>query len=482
MTNTPQSDHPGREPESRRAGSVLRVALVLVALLAVILITRPPSAPAGVERRPVAGGPVLLHDGLSLRKVTETGPGNVKLSLNPMDGQLYFLNPGAGIYRVAPTGPTEPVQVVSPEAFQGNWPAGMTIGPDGAVYVVLNGQVGSNQTHAVILRGEGLAAGNVTWHTLASTQPYPLSATPFDHMFNGITVSPDGQSVIVNSGSRTDHGEVEDNHGAFPNTRDVALTAKIYQLPANAGDMVLPNNLDALNAMGVIYASGTRNSFDPEFAPNGDLFAGDNGPDADFPDELNWLRPGLHYGFPWRFGNQDNPQRFANYDPANDHRLSMDFTAVQIGAYHNDPEYPPPPGPFTDPVTNLGPAAMQYRAADGTQHDAAQEGIPLYTFTPHRSPLGLVFTTDSRMPPDLAGDDRTLSAFILSWGAAGGTLTDKGQDLLHLSLTQRGDAYFATTTQIAREFQNPIDAVMIGNRLYVLEFGGAGAIWELTFN
>ncbi len=480
MTNVPQSDYPVRGPEPN--GSRWRVLAVLVVLLVVALVTQPPRAPAGVERRPIADGPVILHRGISLRKLVNVGPGSIKLALNPLDGQLYFLNPGAGIFRVQPTGPAEAVQLVSTGAFQGNSPTGMTIGPDGALYVVLNAAVGSNQTQAIILRGVNWASGKIDWHTLASTEPYPLSNTPFDHQFNGITVSPDNRWVIVNSGSRTDHGEVESNNGSFADTREVPLTAKIFRLPAYAVDLVLPNDAGALAAMGVIYASGTRNSYDPQFAPNGDLFAGDNGPDADYPDELNWLREGRHYGFPWRFGDQDNPQRFPGYNAAADKRLQPDFTAVQIGAYHNDPDYPPPPGPFTDPAANLGPAAAQYRADDGSQHDAAAEGRPLLTFTPHRSPLGLVFTTDTRMPPDLAGDDRTLSAFILSWGAAGGTLTDKGQDLLHLSLTRRGDAYFASTTQIAREFKNPIDAVMIENRLYVLEFSGDAAIWELTFD
>src|SRR5258706_162036 len=72
-------------------------------------------------------------------------------------------------------------------------------------------------------------------------------------------------------------------------------------------------------------------------------------------------------------------------------------------------------------------------------------------------------------------------AFILSWGAAGGTLSYKGQDLLYLQLTKKGDNYEAITTEIARGFKNPIDAVLIENRLYVLEYGGNGAIWELTF-
>ncbi len=216
------------------------------------------------------------------------------------------------------------------------------------------------------------------------------------------------------------------------------------------------------------------------FAPNGDLLAGDNGPDADLPDELNWLREGKHYGFPWRFGDQDNPQQFPDYTSIGDKRLSPDFTAVQIGAYRRDPDFPKSPGGFTSPVANLGPDAVKYRAEDGSEHDAAKEKMPLYTFTPHRSPLGLVFSTSTKMPADFRGDENTFGAFILSWGAAGGTLTDRGQDLLYLKLTKKGDNYETTATQIPREFKNPIDSVLIDNQLYVLDFG-TGIIWELTF-
>jgi len=230
----------------------------------------------------------------------------------------------------------------------------------------------------------------------------------------------------------------------------------------------------------LIFAWGTRNSYDPTFAPNGDLFAGDNSPDADYPDELNWLREGLHYGFPWRFGDHDNPQQFPDYDSKKDLHLQPDFVAVNTGTYRNDPTFPKAPGPFTDPVINLGPAAAQYRGDDGQQHDAYAENIPLHTFTPHRSPLGLVFATDDSLPANFRGDNDSLSAFILSWGAAGGTLSDKGQDLLHLRLTKHGDNYESVTTPIARGFKNPIDAVLVGNQLYVLEWS-EGAIWELTF-
>jgi glucose/arabinose dehydrogenase len=285
----------------------------------------------------------------------------------------------------------------------------------------------------------------------------------------------------LNSGSRTVHGEVEDNGGEFPDTREVDLTARIFGIPTDAKGLLIPNDENAHIDQGILFAAGTRNAYDLAFGPNGDLFAADNGPDANFPDELNWIREGEHYGFPWRFGSQDNPQQFADYDGNYDRRLSQDLVAVQLGTYRNDPDFPPAPASFNDPIVNLGPAAAQYRGNDSGQYDAALEDKPLHTFTAHRSPRGLVFSTDENLPADLRGNDESLSAFVLSWGAACVTSSDRGQDLLRLKLTQRGDNYKSVTTQIARDFKNPIDAVMIENKLYVLEYGADGAIWELTF-
>jgi len=124
---------------------------------------------------------------------------------------------------------------------------------------------------------------------------------------------------------------------------------------------------------------------------------------------------------------------------------------------------------------------MIYRGDDGQEYDAGKQGQTLSTFTPHISPLGLVFSTEPELPAQWRSEGDTFSAFLLSWGAAGGTLSYQGQDLLHLQLTKTGDNYEVRTTEIARGFLNPIDAVLIENRLYVLEYGGNGAIWELTF-
>jgi len=477
----------GQQPNQKTLG-IKRVGLcALLILLSVTACQSAPATipssptPAAVETQPILNGPVSLGKGISLRKVMEVGPNNIRLVRNPVNGDVYVLDSAGSISRISNiSAAASREEVASLMEIKGT-PTGIAFGPDGTLYAVVNTTVDQNKNQVVVRKGVPNDKGRFTWETLASSEPYPLSNTYFDHLYNGIVVSPDGKWIYINGGSRTDHGEVEDNGGAFPDTRDVALTSKILRLPTNASELVLPNDVAALMAQGLIFARGTRNAYDMAFAPNGDLFAVDNGPDADYPDELNWIREGLHYGFPWRFGTQDNPQRLPDYDPSKDPRLQSGFWAVDHGFYHNDPSFPPPPTTFTDPIVNFGPDAIKYRGDDGKEYDAAAEGKSLSTFTPHISPLGLVFATDPELPAQWHGKGDSFGAFILSWGAAGGTLSYKGQDLLYLQLTKKGDNYEAITTEVARGFKNPIDAVLIENRLYVLEYGGNGAIWELTF-
>jgi hypothetical protein len=426
----------------------------------------------------VEGGPTLLRPDIALRRVAPAGDGSIRLAQSPADGAIYVLHIGKGLLRLdGATGALTLVATITELAEEGAQPTGMAFGPDGALYMVAN-KVDGTHTHALITRGtpEGRA---FTWTRLATTEPYPLSATPFDHLFNGVVVSPDGRSVFVNSGSRTDHGEIETNSGVFPDTREVPLTSAIFRLPADAVDLHIPADAAALAPY--LFADGTRNAYDLAFAPDGRLFAVDNGPDADYPDELNWVQEGRHYGFPWRFGDQDNAQRDPAYDPLGDPMLPAGYAAVQLGLYANDPSFPAPPGLFTDPIASSGPAATVYRAPDGSEGDAAAVGQALRTFTAHRSPLGLVFAQGDAFPPDLRPHGGVLSAFVLSWGTMGGTLSDRGEDLLHLALTPTGDGYTAVVTQVARDFKRPIDALLDGERLYVLEFNPGGAIWELDF-
>ena len=62
---------------------------------------------------------------------------------------------------------------------------------------------------------------------------------------NAIVLSPDEQMLYVNSGSRTDHGEVQNGNGQFPDAREVPLTSMIIRVPADSKNLSLPNNADA---------------------------------------------------------------------------------------------------------------------------------------------------------------------------------------------------------------------------------------------
>jgi hypothetical protein len=61
--------------------------------------------------------------------------------------------------------------------------------------------------------------------------------------------------------------------------------------------------------------------------------------------------------------------------------------------------------------------------------------------------------------------------------------TSEGRDLLHLDLTyhQETDNYSVKTTRIVEGFNGPTDAMLIGNIVYVIEYGGkSGNIWKIT--
>jgi glucose/arabinose dehydrogenase len=426
-----------------------------------------------------AEAPVVLRSDLAIRKVLDTGGQGVRLAVDPMTHTLYDLDGQGNVSRVdlPPTGAaTRTVVYQALEVGTAERTQGLAFGPDGTLYVVSNRTLGP-MTQALIRKGVRQASGVRAWSTLASTVPYPKSQTAFDHSFNAIVVSPDGRYVYVNSGSRTDHGEIQAQGGRFPHLREVPLTATIFRLPADGAEIVLPNDATELQAKGYRFAAGLRNAFTLAFAPDGELFAGDNGPEADYPEELNWVRAGHHYGFPWRFGRDDNPQQFPQYDPTADRRLPPGVAASSL--YTQDASFPAPPAAFTDPVANQGPAADQSITVDGRRQQASVAGTPLYTFTPHRVPVGLTFDTARGLPPPYRG-----AGFLLSWGnpaARNPTFTDAGQDLLHLQLTTDGSTYHLRATPLVHGLQHPIDSALLGRTLYILEWGGVGTLWALIF-
>ena len=399
------------------------------------------------------------------------------LGRDPTTNTRYALKPNGDITLV----PSGTVYTAADHGF--SRASALFIAEDGTFYVLKRIDL-SSYNIATITKGEvDPSSGERTWFTLAETEPYERCDCIFNHEVNGLVVSPDNHSLFINSGSRTDHGEIQDGNRQFPDLRETALTAIVLRVPTDARDLVLPNDRDALRAEGFLYAEGLRNAYDLAFAPNGDLFATENGPDRDMAEELNWLREGHHYGFPWRMGLEDTPQQFSDYDPASDFLLPARFTAVREGYYHNDPTYPPPPYDFTEPVINLGPDADAYRdPTDGQLKDASEEGVRFGTFTAHRSPLGLVFDADNALAEPFQSD-----GFVLSWTEGdpdgddvAGPFNDPSEDLLHLDLAKVGDNYEARVTRIVGGFSNPIDAEIIGNRIYVIEWGGGRGLWEIV--
>lgn len=429
--------------------------------------------------------PRLLDPQLQIRRVLSLPRNTIAIARNPADGRLWLANANGDLGWVDPDALSPALEVVYRSAdHQVTRVAAFAIGPDGTFYLTENRPKG-RYTIAVLIKGvsEGDAGGR-RWAALARTEPYPLCGNNFDHQANGIAVSPDNRYVFLNSGSRTDHGEVQSNQGAFPGLREVPLTSAIFRLPANGEELVLPAGENALTASGYLFADGLRNAYDLAFDAEDRLFATENGPDRDMDDELNWIREGHHYGFPWRMGAEDNPQQFPSYAPATDRLLPASFVAVTRGTYANDPTFPPPAGPFTDPVRNLGPDADSFRdPADGRVKDASELGLARSTFTSHRSPLGLVFDATRRLGPPYTG-----GALVMGWTegdpigqSRAGPFRDPGQDLLFVDLHPRGEGFDARVVRIADRFANPVDAALQGNRLFVVEFGGGRGLWEVTF-
>ena len=382
------------------------------------------------------------------------------------DGSMYI------VLNVDATNASGTEQIASSSDHGFNDTQGFAIGPDGTFYIGAITREGGRVNN--IARGvRDPDSDAITWSLIARTDP--IAPGTKNHPHPNIAVSPDGEFVFLSSGSRTDHGELAGQD------REQPLSGAILRVPADGQDILIPGGRDELDASGYLFADGFRNAFDINFAGNGDMFACDNGPDSDLPEGIMWVRQGHHFGFPWRMGGTDNPQTFPDYDPAVDNYILFTPSGARSdGLFHNDPDYPPTPMAFTDPIINFGPDADRYRDPEtGEVRDASNEGGFVKTLTPHSSPLGLVFDTENALAPEFRGD-----GFVLRTGGDCCNLinsfNDPDEDLLHLDLEKVGDEYQARMTRIVEGFRGPIDAEIIGNKIYVIEWSGSRGLWEIT--
>lgn len=430
--------------------------------------------------------PSSLRSDISISPILDIRRGCVRIAKDPISKNLYYANVDGSIYEVYNANGSYTSSLVYQASDYGiNFVQGMVFHND-ALFILGNNRIEDYKYVGKVVKGLRSANGKRIWTTVVTTEAYGLTNTTFDHGYSGITVSPDGRHLYISSGSRTDHGEEQSNHGRSPGLREEPLTSAIFKIPLNSKDLILENNEDSLKTKGYLYADGTRNVFDLAFAPNGHLFGCENGGDRDDPDELNWLREGKHYGFPWIVGGNINPMQFAGYDFKKDKLLNPGFGAVRNGYFYDDPAFPKRPNiEFIPAIRNLGPDADKFRdSISGKIKDASDLGINFRTFTSHRSPLGIVFDQDQVLKKEFRGD-----GFLLGWTAGSvkdegmGPFEDAGQDLLHIKLLYDSiaDNYNIETRKIVGNFNNPVDCEIDGNIIYVLEHGGySPKIWKVV--
>lgn len=435
--------------------------------------------------------PTALHSNIKVEHVMEVGSKAVRLLENPVTGNLWYTTFDGDVFEIKDIDSKSPVaeKVFSAEDH------GITR-LQGAAFLnntlFLSGNISVNDmkgTKGRMVRFNLMPSGKHKMTEVFNTVEYGTNKTTFDHGWNALEVSPDEKFIYVNTGARTDHGEVQDNDGEYPNARDNALTAKIFKFPVDAKNLLLPNDEAKLKADGYIYAEGIRNAYDMAFDPEGNLFAVSNSGDYDHPEDMFWIRENHHYGFPWIMGGVENPQQYPDWEPnpETDPFMSPFAHAWMVKYFRNDPDFPKRPEgvKFTAGVQNVGPDANEYRGpATGKAFDGDMTGVAVSTFTPHSSPLGLFFDTDKILSEEFKGD-----GFVIRYGGGPKSslskpFTTQGKDLLHLDLTysEGADNYTVKTTSIVEGFTSPTDAVLVNNKVYIIEYGGrtGGNIWKIT--
>ena len=407
--------------------------------------------------------------GITVKQIGTVGHNAVRIRRDPASGRLYVLQNTGLVQRVDldSTDAATLTTVYQTKDHGLNAPLGMAFGQDGTMYLVGNDSTGPIGT-ATIVKGVPDTPGSEirTWSVIAQTVPYQYGNI-YNHRMSGIVVNPAGDSIYVNSGAATDHGEM---HGGY---REVGLTSIILKLPTHGNPILLQDDRGWLRSNGYLFAEGIRNSFDFAYSGSGDLIDVQNSGDRDDPEEMNWLREGHHYGFPWRISTDNTPQQFVPYNPHADPLLSPNAWGGGnlYVTFSNDTSYPPRPDSvtFTDPIPSVGPDADHFRdTVTGAVKDASALGATIQTLTPHRSPDGIVFDKDSLLSGEFKGGAFVISVSNSSLVTA---LGDTSDDLLLVNLTKQDGDYSARVTRLVSGFNSPLGIEIVGNKLFVMETG-----------
>jgi hypothetical protein len=214
----------------------------------------------------LASSPVSLVEDIQISHYLNVAPRAIRIFHDQPTNSLWYATFEGSVYRIAlDRSPTLAELVVSVEDHGINRLQGATI-RDSTLFLTGNIRVNDNKgTTGWMMRVKLKPDGSKEVSRVFSTVEYGTTNTPFDHGWSATRISPDGKYIFVVSGSRTDHGEVQDNLGAYPNSRNEPLTAAIFRFPIDAKDVLLPNDTQALKKAGYLYAEGIRNAFDINF-------------------------------------------------------------------------------------------------------------------------------------------------------------------------------------------------------------------------
>lgn len=431
-----------------------------------------------------------LTNDISVDSILLAKPWASKLALDPISKHLFYCGSNGNIYEVFEAAQTDSLRFTNQDhsltRLQGMCFMDSTLFLSGNIWYSTTG-IG------LIMKGILQPDGTRIWSTVLSTEAYPTSGPSGDHGFTGLNIDPQQQFLYFSSGSRTSFGEVQTNNGAFPGLREQALTSKIFRIPVSAENIYLYNDSTFLDTCGYVFAMGTRNAYDMAWNAQGHLFAIDNAGERDDPEELNWIQEGHHYGFPWRIGGNLNPLTNPNYNASQDPLINPQNSAYLEGHFNADPNFPQIPSglQFTEPLSNYGAAADYYKnETTGKIEKSSESGTPVKTFTPHRSPLGLVIDKNKALGSVysgkgfvmsfMPGGDSTGFSPISPWGSPC-PFVDPSRELVMMNLyyDSLNNDYAIQTSNLVTGFYLPVDAEQVGNSIYIIE--NNGVLWKIRF-
>jgi len=357
--------------------------------------------------------------GFTLREVVRLPDHGTRLASDCLGKALYVLSNGGDVWRVeTANGQLKQIlrgrDYLNPKDGEAST-VGLYLDSGKRFYIVADqrdesGQIVTN--NVTIFRTTGTENGEPAQPKPWFRTSYPWGIGPFNHGVGNVAVGPDGW-LYVSSGSRTDGNEAGKDSRYFQGG-EVPLTACIWRLDAKAEKPEIE-----------VFARGLRNPYGFCWDAQGRMFASDNGPDADAPEELNLIEKGRHYGFPYQFSDWTNKPYAYTPDPP---------SGVQ----------------FTRPIANLGPAG-------------GFNGHPIYSFDPHSSPAGIAW-----LGPDFPLEYRG-TLFVARFGNLIKTPRDVGFDLLQVRLDQKMET--AKVTTVLAPLGRPLDVHLAGKgKIYVLEY------------